>query len=101
MRAIDADALYRKVKTECNPYGKPSIGFEDGKKVLEWIENVSTIEPEPQKGEWISEDVVFGGVPYQCSNCGEKTRDTIMGKPRWKFCPMCGADMRGGQDEDD
>ena len=24
-RLIDADALYRRIKTECNPYGKPLI----------------------------------------------------------------------------
>lgn len=48
MRLIDADALYRKVKAECNPYGKPITGFEDGKKVLKWIESAPTV------GGWIS-----------------------------------------------
>lgn len=48
MRTIDADALYRKVKTECNPYGKPTIGFEDGNKVMNWIEQAPTI------GGWVS-----------------------------------------------
>ncbi len=47
-RLIDADALFRKVKTECNPYGKPTIGFEDGKRVLNWIEQAPTV------GGWIS-----------------------------------------------
>lgn len=44
MRLIDADALYYKVKCECNPYGKPTIDFESGKKVLDWIEKAPTIE---------------------------------------------------------
>lgn len=48
MRLIDADALYRKVKTECNPYGKPTIGFEDGIRVMNWIEQSPTVD------EWIS-----------------------------------------------
>ena len=43
MRLIDADALFRRVKTECNPYGKPTIGFEDGKKVMNWIEQAPTV----------------------------------------------------------
>ena len=43
MRLIDADALYRKVKTECNPYGKPTIGFEDGNRVMNWIEQAPTV----------------------------------------------------------
>lgn len=44
-RLIDADAMYRKIKTECNPYGKPTIGFEDGKKVLSIIDKAPTIIP--------------------------------------------------------
>ena len=48
MRLIDADALFKKVKTECNPYGKPTIGFEDGIRVINWIEQAPTV------GGWIS-----------------------------------------------
>ena len=46
---------------------------------------------QPETGRWISADAMFGGVPFYCSECGENTRDTVMGKPRWKFCPMCGS----------
>ena len=45
MRLIDADALVRAIKTECNPYGKPTIDFESGKKVLKIIDNAPTITP--------------------------------------------------------
>ena len=51
-------------------------------------------QPERIKGRWISADAIFGGEPFYCSECGENTRDTVMGKPRWNFCPNCGADMR-------
>jgi len=44
MRPIDADALERVIKTECNTYGKPTIDFESGKKVLKIIERAPTIE---------------------------------------------------------
>ena len=44
MRLIDADALYYKVKCKCNPYGKPTIDFESGKKVLDWIEEAPTVK---------------------------------------------------------
>jgi hypothetical protein len=53
---------------------------------------------QPKKGKWISADAMFGGVPFYCSECGENTRDTVMGKPRWKFCPMCGS-YNGGENE--
>lgn len=42
-RLIDADALYRRVKTECNPYGKPTINFDDGNKVMDMIDDAPTV----------------------------------------------------------
>lgn len=48
MRLIDGDKLYRRVKTECNPYGNPCISFEDGNRVMKWIEDAPTV------GGWIS-----------------------------------------------
>lgn len=38
------DAI-RWVKTECNPYGKPTLDFESGKKVIEHLENMSSVQP--------------------------------------------------------
>ena len=46
-RLIDADALYRKVKMETNPYGKPTIDYDSGVKVLEWIDKAPTIDAVP------------------------------------------------------
>ena len=54
---------------------------------------------QPKKGRWISADAMFHGVPFYCSECGENTRDTVMGEPRWKFCPMCGS-YNGGEKDD-
>jgi len=118
MRLGDLDALYRKVKTECNPYGKPTIDFESGKKVLKIIENEPTVTPEralmdklkgneerPQ-GEWKETGYETGalGITYrqtQCSNCSWEHA-----LPMWyNFCPNCGSAMRksganmGGKEE--
>ena len=41
-----ADAI-RWVKTECNPYGKPTLDFESGKKVIEHLEKM------PSAQRWI------------------------------------------------
>jgi len=43
---ISRSALYRKIKTECNPYGKPTIDFESGKRVLKLIDNAPTVTDE-------------------------------------------------------
>ena len=44
---IDRQAAIRWVKTECNPYGKPTLDFESGKKVIEHLEQM----PSAQSGE--------------------------------------------------
>lgn len=91
-RLIDANVLYRKVKTECNPYGKPTIGFDDGKKVLELIDAAPTIEAEPVRhGRWI-----FGSSKTSswmtCSICCKSQSGQTS---TFSFCPNCGAEMRG------
>lgn len=67
MRPIDGDALFKKVKTECNPYGKPTIGFEDGNKVMNWIEQAPTI------GGWVSVKSRMPEPPAQCLVYSDKS----------------------------
>lgn len=43
MRPIDADKFKNAIKAECNPYGKPTISYEDGCKVMEMIDQQPTI----------------------------------------------------------
>ena len=88
MRLIDADALWKDITTH----------IDECTDILEIIDRQPTVEPMRKKGTWISADAIFGGVPFYCSECGENTRDTVMGKPRWNFCPNCGADMRGEEE---
>lgn len=41
---IDANHLYCRVKTETNPYGRPTIDYKSGVKVLDMIENQPTAD---------------------------------------------------------
>ena len=82
---ISRQAAIRWVKTECNPYGKPTLEFESGKKVIEHLEQMPSAQPEREKGKWI--------VYYECPKCGEITKDFT------EYCPFCNADMRGEEDE--
>lgn len=43
-RYIDADKLYSRVKTHTNPYGKPTIDYDSGVKVLNMIKTESTAD---------------------------------------------------------
>ena len=40
---ISRSALKKAIKTECNPYGKPTIDYESGLKVLNIIEKAPTV----------------------------------------------------------
>lgn len=48
--------------------------------------------------KWIPKPELGWGETYICSECGEKTTSTIMGKPRYRYCPMCGS--FNGEDDD-
>ena len=47
MRSIDADKLRREIQAQANPYGKPSIGYDDGLKVIQIIDRQITVDAEP------------------------------------------------------
>lgn len=44
--AISRQAAIRWVKTECNPYGKPTLDFESGKRVMKHLEQMPPAQPE-------------------------------------------------------
>ena len=88
------DAI-RWVKTECNPYGKPTLDFESGKRVMEHLEQMPSAEP--KTGEWDlckDDDGVYG----VCSICGCYVDFSLYGRP-YKVCPHCGAKMLGEDGE--
>ena len=41
---ISRQAAIRWVKTECNPYGKPTLDFESGKKVIEHLKQMPSVQ---------------------------------------------------------
>ena len=57
------------------------------------IEECDAVEPERMNGEWERKSF-YDSTPI-CSECG------IEGRWDFEYCPYCGADMRGEQDESD
>lgn len=176
---ISRQAAVRWVKTECNPYGNPTLDFESGKKVIEHLEQMPSAQPESlacgegelnvpdtNVGDTISrraaidalwkalfeyedktekqfqesEDLDVGDwIVHRCfvQNMSDIDRQTILNLPsaqperkkgewivegefidcsvcrrekwsripygdlvrRFRYCPNCGADMRGETDE--
>ena len=95
MRAIDADAFDERVRVAGGMSEEElTEDFKDGvQAVLYMLSNQPTIQPEPKTGKWIHHPEIGWCETWLCDQCGEKTVSTVMGKPRWKFCPMCGAKM--------
>lgn len=82
MRLIDADKLY------------PDRMTKDGLAISQsQIANAPTVEERPH-GEW-KEMWHSGKDVYSCSECFEAYKMPIL----YNFCPNCGADMRGKNDE--
>ena len=90
---ISRQEAIRWVKQECNPYGKPTIDFESGKRVMEHLEQMPSAEP--KTGEWIyntnNESV---SEIWNCSECDQWSF------AKTNFCPNCGARMLGEDGEE-
>ena len=94
MRPIDGDALIAAIEQMM----KYQIDADD---ICEMIQNFQTIELERKKGEWIVVDDAYNRISGKCSVCGWEAHmyeDDVVGMD---YCPNCGADMRGGQNEND
>lgn len=73
------------------------LNFVSRNTLLDFIESLSSVEPNRPHGEWIIEKDCEGKTrTCICNICGYKT-----GKYTWvnpNFCEECGADMRGDKD---
>ena len=63
------------------------------------INSLPSAETERKKGKWISK----GYGEYRCSSCRnivDLDEEILMSIKMFDYCPVCGADMRGEQDDD-
>ena len=90
---ISRTQAIRWVKQECNPYGKPTLDFESGKRVMEHLERMPSAQPERPTGKWIHQSK-FSRI--ECDQCGKVFRNTFAPK---NFCPNCGAKMERGEQD--
>ena len=88
-RYIDAEELWIQLdKAELFEQGKNHAyykGLRKAKRILSEQPTADVVER--KKGKWVRKDIK--GIPYCCSVC------TGRFDYEWKFCPNCGADMRG------
>lgn len=92
---ISRKEIIRWVKTECNPYGKPTLDFESGKRVIEHLEQMPSAEP--KRGKWLDDNNSFNSFYANCSECGYQM-DKHAERGYHNYCPYCGARMRSGEE---
>jgi ribosomal protein S27AE len=68
------------------------------------ILDLPPVQPERKKGEWIYGEDEYGVDGYHCDECGyfvpwDYVHKFINYIEDYKFCPNCGADMRGNHDD--
>lgn len=62
-------------------------------------DEICAIDP-VKKGKWIEVENKWGGLEIRCSECGAQVpRDGWGNAMQCNYCPNCGADMRGEEDE--
>lgn len=63
------------------------------------IDQEQLLTIEPKRGEWVALNDSDTGGYWKCSVCGTPT-EAYGAYTIYKFCPFCGACMRGKDDED-
>lgn len=94
---ISRQGAIRWVKTECNPYGKPTLDFESGKRVIEHLEQMPSADR--PTGEWWIREYEY----FTCSECGydywndcdctEEAEERLRNGDYPNYCPNCGAEI--------
>lgn len=83
------------------PNGKKAVFEYDitgvGKVTLECMDELMAVIADRPIGKWVKDDE----GTFICSACrsGYKDQPTLMGKPLFEWCPLCGARMKGVDDE--
>ena len=101
------EAVYKALHTPLPCYGNSLL--KDSITLAKAIVNeIPSAEPERKKGKWIDEKINSYTSRTYCSECGSSApfvyeSDDYYGNhahgetAKTKFCPNCGADMRGGE----
>lgn len=102
VRLINADALMETINRHCYPVQHDMTSIEPGMTrigILQAIQEQPTVEPERKTGKWIDDGTYGDYHPHHAWHCSECEESVIeIDTPWFKFCPNCGADMRGEQE---
>ena len=91
------DCISREAVLKLNKSHHGQMSNEINHQIWKEIKALPSVQLVRKKGDWIEKDDGWGGVYYDCSVCGESW--TLIDGTPWengmKFCPHCGAEMEG------
>ena len=101
------DLISRQAAIEALDKRFDKIPMEQTTEILKLrkdLRGLPSIQSEQKRGRWIYGEDEYGIDGYHCDKCGffvpwDYTHKFINYIEDYNFCPSCGADMRGEQDE--
>lgn len=85
---IERASIYSEVKRHTNPYGKPTLDYESGVKVLEMIKREPAADVvEVVHGEWVQNP--YCKRIFYCSECGRTVEDGSYNPNPSEHFPYC------------
>ena len=96
MNPIDGDKLIKTLRELCGEIKDPTakIGFDALCAFVQSGEIAVSLDDLRPKGRWEPVDARYS----RCTNC--KKERNVRTQIAWTFCPSCGADMRGGGEDE-
>ena len=102
---ISRQELYHEMTVKSMELFEKGLAWHEFRRgfdfAMEFVQEAPSAEPERKTGRWLYKPNEYDDDTYECSQCGEPWT-LIDGTPKennMNYCPNCGAEMRGG-DED-
>ena len=105
---MSKDTIYRQAAIDALDKRFDNVPMEQTAEILKLrkdLRELPSIQSEQKRGRWIYGEDEYGIDGYHCDKCGffvpwDYTHKFINYIEDYNFCPSCGADMRGEQDDE-